>query len=59
MNDIELKLALTSLENRTPEFFVQEAFTDCAISPAALEILKTIGSDTTATRRLIEMLKLT
>jgi hypothetical protein len=59
MNDIELKLALNSLENRTPEFFVQEAFADCAISPSALEILKTIGTDTTATKRLIAMLKLT
>lgn len=58
MNDIELKLALTTLENRTPEFFVLEAFADTSVSPEALEVLKTLGSDKTATRRLIEMLKL-
>lgn len=56
--NFEIKFALSTLENKTDPYFVREAVAEQQVPREAVEALKDLEADRTATRRLIQMLRL-
>jgi hypothetical protein len=58
--NFEVQNALTSLDGRTPDFFIVEALSEAntKVKEAAIKVLATVGDEPSAARQLREMLSL-